>query len=301
MAGTCNKVFNDLHRLQHRHLRVVTPQSDTGDGAYTRGRGTPAVVIEGSRIVHLFAGGDAEDVFNDLHLLDTSFFRTMEAAQQGAGGGAPDDDAEAEGGQQQRASGVPHSMSAPTSPSSHARRSLSSEQQQQPQQQAAQGGADDGGEWEGEGGPLCARLDECASQLGSLVSASLQRLEYRQRQADSEEAELLRLLQAMRERRLADYRQTADDVTQLQEMIAQHIADIKDDISSAYARGGSAASSSSSAPPPAPPPPVVVAAAASSSLSAAAAGSRPKKSPRKRSGKAAAQQPQHNGSAAGSK
>ena len=310
-GGYLNKVHNDLH-VFNADTSVWSRPSDTGDLPIPRA-GHSSSVIGGNRIV-VFAGGDAEDVFNDLHLLDTSFFRMMEQQQAAGGGGQDDDGADEEG--QHRAPSVPHSMSAPSSPSSHARRSLSSEQQQQ------QHGRADGGEWESDGGQLWSRLDDCASQLSSVVSASLQRLEYRQRQAESEEAELLRLLQAVRDRRLADYRQTADDVAQLQALIMTSISDIKDDVSRCYRSRSSAAfaggeteqetraaalaaadaavaaSSSSAATstpaPPAPPPPLGI--AASSLPSTAAAAARPKKSPRKRSGKAAAAQQQQSSS-----
>ena len=179
-GGYLNKVFNDLH-LFNSDSGVWSRPSDTGTVPIPRAGHTSTVI--GSRI-YTFAGGDAEDVFNDLHLLDTSFFRMTEliAADSGlrhdhsADGQQRESDEERleeAGGASSRHSAasatlLSHSMSAPTSPSSrHGRISEA-----------------DGRERSVDESGLLARLDDCQSSMGALLSAAMRQLEGRQRERE---------------------------------------------------------------------------------------------------------------------
>ena len=201
-------------RLQRRQLPLVPPPPTRA----TCPSRAPATAAASSAA----AGSSSSQAatqrtsFNDLHLLDTSFFRMREQQQQHA----------AKAAAAQHPDALPHSMSAPSSPSLHARRSLKL------RVAAAVCRCGRRRRLGRRRGAAEQRLDECAAQLSSAVSASLQRLEYRQRQVDSDEAELLRLLQAVRDRREAEYRQAADDAQQLQRLIASSLSGLKRDVTS---------------------------------------------------------------------
>ena len=207
-GGYLNKVFNDLHLFNTETCAWSRP-SDTGAVPIPRAGHTSSVI--GSRI-YTFAGGDAEDVFNDLHLLDTSFFRMMEIVP----GLREEEEGESD---LKRTVAINHSMSAPTSPSMrlHHRRSGSTE------------GGGDGALWEEEGGGvLLSKMGEYQRHIGSLVAASVQQLEYRAEESEAEERELLRLLQASRERRLQEYRHAKEGLLQLQLLVDAQLGELRE-------------------------------------------------------------------------
>ena len=215
-GGYLNKVFNDLH-LFNSDTGVWSRPSDTGTVPIPRAGHTSNVI--GSRI-YTFAGGDAEDVFNDLHLLDTSFFRMTELMAEGGyrADGAVGMQHEVEHGDgadsKRTAVLISHSMSAPTSPSSRIRHVSEVDSRERSTDEAG----------------LLARLEECQSDMSTLLAAAVRELDIRQREREEEENEVMRLMAATRHRRLVEHRSAMDEMQRMQLVLATHITDMRDAI-----------------------------------------------------------------------
>ncbi|MCJ1296791.1 hypothetical protein MMC34_008358, partial [Xylographa carneopallida] len=219
-GGYLNKVFNDLH-LFNSHTGVWSRPSDTGTVPIPRAGHTSTVI--GSRI-YTFAGGDAEDVFNDLHLLDTSFFRMTQLdthtanAHSSTHSSVPPDEqrSDARHADTQRATALlSHSASAPTSPQPRTRRGSEALDARERVQ-------------EGDERRLAERLDDYAASTSAMLAATVRQLDSRHSAREEEEAELLRLLAATRERRLREYRAQSEELRQLQLGLAQRTNDMRE-------------------------------------------------------------------------